>query len=39
MQDVAEKLCAPKTPCLVIARDLKVPAELEKSAKANNIPI
>lgn len=39
LQDVAEKLCAPKTPCLVIARDLKVPAELEKSAKANNIPI
>lgn len=39
LQDVAEKLCAPKTPCLVIARDLKVPAELEKSAKTNNIPI
>ena len=39
LQDGAEKLCAPKTPCLVIARDLKVPAELEKSAKANNIPI
>lgn len=39
LQDVAEKLFAPKTPCLVIARDLKVPAELEKSAKANNIPI
>lgn len=39
LQDVAEKLCAPKTPCLVIARDLKVPTELEKSAKANNIPI
>lgn len=39
LQDVAEKLCAPKTPCLVIARDLKVPAKLEKSAKANNIPI
>ena len=39
LQDVAEKLCASKTPCLVIARDLKVPAELEKSAKANNIPI
>ena len=39
LQDVAEKLCAPKTPCLVIAGDLKVPAELEKSAKANNIPI
>lgn len=39
LQDVAEKLCAPKTPCLVIARDLKVPAELEKSAKVNNIPI
>lgn len=39
LQDVAEKLYAPKTPCLVIARDLKVPAELEKSAKANNIPI
>ena len=39
LQNVAEKLCAPKTPCLVIARDLKVPAELEKSAKANNIPI
>lgn len=39
LQDVAKKLCAPKTPCLVIARDLKVPAELEKSAKANNIPI
>ena len=39
LQDVAEKLCAPKTPCLVIARDLKVPAELEKSAKANNIPM
>ena len=28
LQDVAEKLCASKTPCLVIARDLKVPAEL-----------
>ena len=39
LQDVAEKLCASKTPCLVIARDLKVPAELEKSAEANNIPI
>ena len=39
LQDVAEKLCSSKTPCLVIARDLKVPAELEKSAKANNIPI
>ena len=39
LQNVAEKLCTPKTPCLVIARDLKVPAELEKSAKANNIPI
>ena len=39
LQDVAEKLRASKTPCLVIARDLKVPAELEKSAKANNIPI
>ena len=39
LQDVAEKLCASKTPCLVIARDLKVPADLEKSAKANNIPI